>query len=63
MKYAQATAELTALRQRHAEAVEQAYREGYMDFDADPDDHSEAANAGWLASEAKAALEGDYENL
>lgn len=52
--------ELAALRQRHAEAVERAWREGHRagsTHGTDGDNHLTESEA-WLASKAKAALEG-----
>ena len=47
---------LAALRQRHAEAVEQAYREGLREPSGDPDEYSLSDDELWLTSEAKARL-------
>lgn len=52
---ATAEADLTALRQRHAEAVKDAYIEGYLRADW-PDTVQDDAEDAWVDSEAKARL-------
>lgn len=49
--------DLAALRQRHAKAVEAAFREGY--FAGDGDYGHNYDDEAWLASQAKKGLESD----